>query len=52
MSHETRLELTEYLTFDVLMRAVIVYLILTLVFSCALLILFPDVWWLWSWKPF
>jgi len=49
---KVRLELTEYLAYDVIMRLLIAILLLLLCFACVLHAFFPDVWWLWSWKPF
>lgn len=46
-----KVEMTEMVAYDVLARIVIAYLVLALAFACVLAVLFPDVWWLWSWTP-
>jgi len=49
---KTKLELTQYLVVDIALLGVLAFLLLLLCLTIAMKIFFPDVWWLWSWKPF
>ena len=47
-----RLELSQYLLVDLALLGTFGCLLLLLLYAIAARIYFPDVWWLYSWKPF
>ena len=49
--HENGLDGWTGRIFDLGFRAILLYLITALILTCVVAILFPDIWWLWSWTP-